>query len=140
MEKTYAFVKDNFVVNTAIIDDTNVELIQHLKQELNLDYVVEATEKTQIGATYDGVLFWTHKPYDSWIKGEEEWVAPLPKPDENKVYEWDETTLYWVEVPKPYESWVLNNGKWESPIPKPSQDKIYAWNEQDLVWVEVVLP
>jgi hypothetical protein len=139
MEKTYAFVKDNVVVNTAIIDDTNVELMQHLKQELNLDYVVEATEKTQIGATYDGVLFWTHKPYESWIKGEIDWIAPLPKPSNDKQYEWDETTVSWVEIAKPYESWTFNGEAWEAPSPKPSLDKFYIWNENELQWKEVLI-
>jgi hypothetical protein len=140
MEKTYACIKDNVVINTIVLDNPNDDLIQHFLQELEIDFLVEATQNTQIGGEYDGVNFWTLKPFESWIKGETEWVAPLPKPEENKMYEWDETTLYWTEVPKPYESWVLNNGKWEAPIPKPSQDKLYAWNEQDLVWVEVILP
>jgi hypothetical protein len=40
------------------------------------------------------------KPYPSWIGDEETmtWSPPTPYPDANKIYRWDETTLFWIEV------------------------------------------
>jgi hypothetical protein len=40
------------------------------------------------------------KPYPSWIFNEatNTWVAPIPVPDDEKEYEWDELTLNWNEA------------------------------------------
>lgn len=39
------------------------------------------------------------KPYPSWIGDEETmtWSPPIPYPDANKIYRWDEATTAWVE-------------------------------------------
>jgi hypothetical protein len=38
------------------------------------------------------------KPYPSWIGNEETmtWAAPVPYPDDNQFYRWDESTTSWV--------------------------------------------
>ena len=54
-----------------------------------------------IGYTYDAGLdaFITPQPYPSWALDENtDWQAPVPKPDDGKMYGWDEATLSWVEV------------------------------------------
>jgi hypothetical protein len=55
-----------------------------------------------IGYTYDlgRDAFIPPKPYSSWTMSEETclWSAPTPMPTDGKSYEWDETTLAWVEV------------------------------------------
>lgn len=54
-----------------------------------------------IGHTYDAGLdaFVTPQPYPSWALDENaDWQAPVPKPDDGKMYRWDEATLSWVEV------------------------------------------
>lgn len=40
------------------------------------------------------------KPYPSWIFDSvtKDWAAPTAKPDDGKQYDWDESTLAWVEV------------------------------------------
>jgi len=40
------------------------------------------------------------RPYPSWIGYLDTmtWSAPIPYPDDNEVYQWNETTLSWVEV------------------------------------------
>ena len=40
------------------------------------------------------------QPYDSWVWNTEtlRWEAPVPYPDDDKFYEWDEETQSWVEV------------------------------------------
>jgi hypothetical protein len=39
------------------------------------------------------------KPYPSWILDEQSclWVSSIPKPNDNKAYDWDESTLSWKE-------------------------------------------
>jgi hypothetical protein len=58
-----------------------------------------------IGYTFDGVGFATPQPYASWVLNEESylWEAPTPKPEDGKIYEWNETDLAWEEVILPTE-------------------------------------
>jgi hypothetical protein len=54
------------------------------------------------GDVYDATLnrFINDKPDEiaSWVLNEKfEWVPPLPYPTDGKVYDWNESTLSWVE-------------------------------------------
>lgn len=53
-----------------------------------------------IGFKYDVNLdaFIAPKPYPSWILNEETciWEAPVPYPNDNQLYSWDETTKSWL--------------------------------------------
>ncbi len=55
-----------------------------------------------IGFTYNNVLdaFIPPKPYPSWTLNENtcQWEPPVPLPNDDKFYRWDETTTSWVEV------------------------------------------
>ena len=55
-----------------------------------------------IGYTYDLVLdaFIAPQPYPSWVLNTTtyQWQAPVPYPDDGKMYIWDEVTLSWEEV------------------------------------------
>jgi len=57
-----------------------------------------------IGYTYDSALdgFIQPKEHPSWTLNETtcRWEAPIPQPDDNKVYRWDEANLSWVEMAK----------------------------------------
>jgi hypothetical protein len=54
-----------------------------------------------IGYTYDDVndVFYSWQPYPSWSISAPTWLweAPVPYPNDGKLYYWDETTLSWVE-------------------------------------------
>ena len=56
-----------------------------------------------VGFTYDEDrdAFIAPQPYASWVLDEEtcRWEAPTPYPTDGKLYEWDEESLSWVEVP-----------------------------------------
>ena len=41
------------------------------------------------------------QPYPSWVWNTEtlRWDAPVPMPTDGKMYQWDEATTSWVEVP-----------------------------------------
>ncbi len=51
------------------------------------------------GYTYNETLdaFIPPKPYESWVLNEIEadWEAPIPKPDDENYYIWNEETLSW---------------------------------------------
>jgi hypothetical protein len=96
-EKLYACIENNNVVNVIVFDDPTEDLVNSIKNNLQIDDIVEATDKTIIGGTYDGSKFWTIQPFASWLKNEEtnEWVAPILPPQDGGVYRWNETNLNW---------------------------------------------
>ena len=55
-----------------------------------------------IGYAYDAVrdAFIPPKPFASWVLNETtcNWESPVPYPDDNKNYVWDETTISWKEI------------------------------------------
>jgi hypothetical protein len=53
-----------------------------------------------IGYSFDGVGFAAPQPYPSWTLNEQTylWEAPTPKPEDDKMYDWSEEDLAWVEV------------------------------------------
>lgn len=55
-----------------------------------------------IGYAYNDNLdaFISPKPYDSWTLNETTylWEPPVPYPNDNKPYYWDETAQNWVEI------------------------------------------
>jgi hypothetical protein len=55
-----------------------------------------------IGYTYDEELdaFIPPKPFESWVLNEEtfNWVAPVPYPEGEIEYTWDESSASWVEI------------------------------------------
>jgi hypothetical protein len=54
-----------------------------------------------IGYTYDSVndVFYAPQPYPSWtLDSNWTWQAPVPCPDDGKIYFWDESVVNWVEV------------------------------------------
>lgn len=55
-----------------------------------------------IGFKYDSGrdAFIAPQPFDSWVLNEEtcQWEAPIPRPDDEKQYLWDEETTSWVVV------------------------------------------
>jgi hypothetical protein len=101
----YAFIKDNIVINIAVFEDPTNELLNHFKNELELDEIVLATDKAAIDGTHDGTKFWLPQPYPSWIKDQElnEWQSPVPYPTieegSDESYIWDENTTSWLLLP-----------------------------------------
>tara|TARA_Y100000296_G_C5035484_1_gene187035 strand:+ start:242 stop:631 length:390 start_codon:yes stop_codon:yes gene_type:complete len=54
------------------------------------------------GYTYDQArdAFIPPQPYPSWVLNEDtcQWEAPVPYPDNDKMYRWDEGTTSWKEI------------------------------------------
>ena len=55
-----------------------------------------------IGWTYDKTrdAFYEQQPYPSWTLNEDSclWESPVARPDDDKVYNWNETTKAWDEI------------------------------------------
>jgi hypothetical protein len=58
-----------------------------------------------IGYTYNADIdaFVPPKPFASWTLNNDtaQWEAPTPMPQDGNMYNWDEATTSWVEVPMP---------------------------------------
>jgi hypothetical protein len=98
------------VDNSVLLDESGNEV-----EQLGVDYLSELHGHTNwkqtsyngsirknyagLGFTYmaDIDAFVPPKVYDSWILDPEkgEWVAPVPKPDNEKNYSWDESKKSW---------------------------------------------
>jgi len=56
----------------------------------------------QVGGTYDATrdAFIPPKPYESWTLNENtcQWVCPVAMPDDDKIYNWNETDQQWDEI------------------------------------------
>ena len=56
-----------------------------------------------VGYTYDADrdAFIAPKPFPSWTLNNTtvDWEAPVARPNDDKMYRWDEETLSWVEIP-----------------------------------------
>lgn len=55
-----------------------------------------------IGFAYDASrdAFIPPQPFNSWLLNEEtcRWDAPSPRPEDGRAYNWDESSLSWVEA------------------------------------------
>jgi hypothetical protein len=55
-----------------------------------------------VGFTYDETrdAFIPPQPFDSWLLNEDtcQWESPVPYPSDNKMYEWDEDIINWIEI------------------------------------------
>ena len=60
------------------------------------------TNRVGIGSMYDTIrnAFISPKPFSSWTLNETtcQWEAPTSKPDDGKIYVWNEGTTSWDEV------------------------------------------
>jgi len=107
----YAFITDGIVTEVITgIDET--ELIEGLDTEtwygnFRGQVCKRTSYNSKIRGTYAGIgftynetedIFITPQPYPSWIRSGSFWNAPIPEPDDGKLYEWDETTLSWIEI------------------------------------------
>lgn len=56
-----------------------------------------------LGDIYDEVndVFYAPKPYPSWVLNTNTWLweAPIPYPNDGKVYKWNEELTMWKEIP-----------------------------------------
>ena len=99
MIKTYAEIdSDNKVINTIVASESFIVSLNGI--------FIECTESTKIGSlgmTYNKEKnkFIHAKPFSSWILDEEtsEWNSPVgDKPNDGKLYMWDESAQNWVEL------------------------------------------
>jgi hypothetical protein len=107
----YAFLDNNNIVTEVIVGIDETELIEGLDTETWYgNFRGQVCKRTSynnnirknyagIGMTYDAVrdAFIPPKPYNSWILNEEtcQWEAPVAYPNDEGIYNWNESTTSW---------------------------------------------
>ena len=106
----YAFLDENNIVTEVITGIHETELIEGLNPEIWYgNFRGQICKRTSynhnirkqyagIGFTYDSVndVFIVPQPYSSWTLDENfDWQAPTPKPEDDGIYTWNESTLSW---------------------------------------------
>lgn len=112
--KNYAFIKNSIVVNLVVFDNPSNETLNLFKEEYSIDDIILVNDIVLIGATYNGNYFinpspgegyvfnedikkWIlPKPFGSWLLDGENWISPIPYPNDEQNYIWDEQSLSWI--------------------------------------------
>lgn len=106
----FAEIDENNVVLRVLVGDNN------LPNE-GYDWFVENLGGTWIQTSYNGNIrknfagvgytydeerdaFISPQPFESWTLNETtcRWQAPVPYPQDGRIYQWDEDTTTWIEV------------------------------------------
>jgi hypothetical protein len=51
-----------------------------------------------IGGTFDSGYFYPPQPYASWTRNQGTWIAPVPLPDSEGSYTWNEDNQQWEQI------------------------------------------
>jgi hypothetical protein len=108
----YAFLNEENIVTEVIVGIDETELIEGLNPEtwygnFRGQKCVRTSYNSKIRGTYAGIgysydeeedIFIAPQPFPSWIRSGSFWNAPVVYPNDNKIYIWDEETLFWEEV------------------------------------------
>jgi hypothetical protein len=99
-KENYAFIKDGLVINIAVFEDPDNELLMHFKDTFSLDHIIPSEGVAIIGGTYDGNNFIPPAPWPSWVLDTNlrKWNPPIPMPYDENLYLWNEETLSWEEL------------------------------------------
>lgn len=86
--KTMAILdENNIVVNVIVCNDDELDTPNQLTYtEANPAF---------IGGDYVDGYFYPEQPYPSWIRDQGKWISPIPYPDDNKKYVWNEINQTW---------------------------------------------
>ena len=108
----FALIKDSIVIAVIVIDNEKLLSNGIEVEQLGIDFIdslniksiydYDAIKQTSynsnfrntyagIGFTYDNVndVFISPKPYEDWILVNYKWEAPIPYPNDNKLYSWN---------------------------------------------------
>jgi hypothetical protein len=115
----YAFLDDNNVVTEVIVGIDETELIEGKSPEawygeFRGQRCVRTSYNGNIRKNYAGIgftysddldAFIPPKPFASWLLDEEkaQWIAPIPYPDGDLMYTWNEDLGDWEAIEFPIE-------------------------------------
>jgi len=108
----FALIKENIVIAVIVIDNEVITNNGIEVEQLGIDFIdslniksiydYDAIKQTSynsnfrntyagIGFTYDSIndVFISPKPYEDWILVNYKWEAPIPYPNDGKMYSWN---------------------------------------------------
>ena len=97
---------DNVVIRVLVGDNNSPDEGQSFMESLGGTWIKTSYNST-IRGTFAGAgysynededIFVTPQPYPSWIRVGSFWEAPIAKPEDDKLYEWNEETGTWNEL------------------------------------------
>lgn len=104
-EFLYGFINNNgILINSAVLVEGDSNTLQRIKEEYSAFEVhkMNLEKETPIpGETFwNGERFLPPRPFNSWVWIEEQngWASPIPYPNNEKNYVWNEEILNWQEV------------------------------------------
>lgn len=96
-----ALIKDNIVISVIAFNKHNRFKIFTTLKRFDYDFVVDlcrVQKPASIGDSWDGKKF-NERIYTSWTLGEDlNWHPPVPKPQIDGIFWWDEEELDWIEI------------------------------------------
>jgi hypothetical protein len=106
---------ENLVTQVIVVADADTQNAEGVEQEsVGVDFCTNLLGGKWIQTSYNGNIrknyagigfkydadldaFIPPNPFDSWVLTEEcQWQAPVPAPDDGKIYSWDEDSLSWI--------------------------------------------
>jgi len=108
----YAFLDQNNIVTEVIVGKDETDTTHDWEQfygEFRGQVCKRTSYNNRIRKNYAGIgysydpdrdAFIPPKPFPSWVLVEEtcRWDAPVVYPNDGKMYQWDETTINWVQI------------------------------------------
>ena len=105
----YAFLDENNIVTEVIVGIDETELIEGLDPEIwygnfRNQKCVRTSYSNSIRGIYAAIgysyneeedIFVMPQPYPSWTRNGSSWDAPIEKPEDDSLYNWNESTLSW---------------------------------------------
>lgn len=88
----YAIHDGSKVVNVIIADSKNIA------EEITGLNAIETAGEPWIDWTFEVEGWRPPRPFNSWNWDGNEWVAPIPMPNEDGPWEWNEDYLNWEQV------------------------------------------
>jgi hypothetical protein len=108
----YAFLDENNIVTEVIVGIDENDLIENLHPEIwygnfKGQKCVRTSYNNNIRGIFAGIgysynieedIFITPQPYESWTREGSFWHSPIPYPQDDKKYYWNENERTWNEL------------------------------------------
>lgn len=87
MSKNVAILNDNKVIIAINVYPDNYELGSNQ---------ILVTNPAYVGGDYVNGYFYPPQPYSSWTRDKGNWISPVPYPNDEQRYFWNEETQSWT--------------------------------------------
>lgn len=103
MSKYFAKINQDNIVEDVIVAESLDWVVSNFDGNW-IETFVDNPNKPMAGVGFEYILdldiFREVKPFESWILSDNQlfWTAPIPMPQDGKLYDWNEEQVNWVEI------------------------------------------